>query len=117
DGKQLRRIHQFRTQGRDFPGPAEISRAQEDEGALLHLAMLFPEIFFDDVALRAQPGFVVTIILAERHPGPLRIDGARSGSGAGRTLPYLRVWCDEISPSIWSPRFAERPGKRAAVEP
>jgi hypothetical protein len=53
DGKNLGSIHQFRTQCRDFFGPAEIGRAQEDEGAFLHLVVLFPEIFFDDVALRA----------------------------------------------------------------
>lgn len=72
DGEQLRGIHQFRTQRRDFFGPAEISRAQEDEGALLHLVVLFLDILLDDVALRGQPGFVFAIILAERHPGPLR---------------------------------------------
>ena len=74
DRKHLRGIHQIRTQFSDLFGPAEIGRAQEDEGALFHPDMLVLDVFLDDFALSRQPGFVVAIVLAKRHKVPLRFD-------------------------------------------
>ncbi len=72
DGKHLRGIHQFRAQFPDLSGPAKISRAQEDEGALFHLVVLIVDVLDDDVALRGQPCLESRIVLAKRHRAPQR---------------------------------------------
>ena len=90
DREHLRRIHQLGAPLSDFLRPAEIGCAQEYEGARFHLTVLVGNIFFDDVALVGQPGFVLIIIRAEGHGSTSRRLPATAIAAVAKS--YLRMY-------------------------